>query len=245
MEEKKKSGFGTILIIIIVLAIGVGGGFYLSRYLETESTGTSSKKTTDNNKAENLELTAAVKSKLERFINVATTPNVAISSEPLKSFLNGLTDLTKQIKLTMTTTAIYNDKLVTSNVVASERIRNNIEGVKPEQNEEVDAISVAVYNNTYKELFGEEASYEFSELGSTGCPAPAGINNELQVMYLLHRCGGDSETTYERKITNYKSDAKYYYVNQTINEKNASGTTEYKLTWKFDKDMKFVSATKE
>ena len=136
MEEKKKSGFGTILIIIIVLAIGVAGGFYLSRYLETESTGTSSKKTTDNNTVENLELTAAVKSKLERFIDVATTPNVAISSEPLKSFLNGLTDLTKEMKLTMTTSAVNNEKLVATGVVVSERVRNSIEGVKPEQNEE-------------------------------------------------------------------------------------------------------------
>lgn len=251
MEEKKKNNHIVlkILLILIVFAGGIVLGVYLDSETELfnkiEKKDTKEKNITkEKQKEAPLEVTDTVKTRLKKFITAATQYRASGSTR--ENFINGTTSLTKDIKLKMTNAAIYNDNKPTKNIVLSGEEINNLEGVKPDANEIVDIIKISDYNDTYKELFNEEPVYEINELQMNGCPAPMAINRAQGTMYLFHRCGGTTATSYEEKINSYDLDNDNYYVHQELSQTTPDGiNTTTKLLWKFDKNLKFISTTVE
>lgn len=254
MEKTKNKNGGYLVTILIVLLLGafLGFGFAMGSshvlIMATEKKSTTKAKTTDNERDPNggnvLEVTEQVKEELGRFIDVATTPS---TTSTIDYFREGANGLTKDVKFKMNNISLYTDKLVIQNMMISPSENGHISGIQPDSGEIVDAIQVSVFNNHYKELFHEDPSYTLDDLKSTGCPGPVALNDELQVLYFYHRCGGTSATTYERNVTSYNTDGDYYYATQEITENNMA-TGEIKkntIKWKFDKDLNFVSTTKE
>ena len=249
MEENKKSGkTGLVVIIIILLLVICGMGAFL--FINKEKL--FSKEITKNETVEkttkeikNLELTDEVKTKLERFTEIAVTPNVGYGT--MDYFINGVNSIDTKTKQKMTHIAIYKDGKVTKDLTLSDEEASTLEGIKPEKNEIVDIVKVSDYKATYKDLFKEEANIDISELELTGCPFPGAINKEQDKLYYYHRCGGTSATTYDIKVTSIDSDKDYYYVHQEIVENNlaTNETKTTKLLWKFDEDLKFISSEKE
>ena len=233
------------MVIFLVISAGLGGYILGTRQVDNKTPKITKTDQNDKTEEKNLEITDEVKENLKTFISVA----VAYRSTGMTrdKFIKGTDAINTQTKLEMTNATIYyNDKVTKNTTILGEEYQN-ISGVKPEVNETVDTIKITDFDNTYKELFKEEANYNFEDLALIGCPAPVAWNKEMGKLYLLHRCGGTTVIEYEDKITSYDSDTKYYYVHQDLYEKNLASNEENstKLLWKFDKELKFVSTTVE
>ena len=238
-EEKKKGNSGLIILVVLLFVVCAIMGAFIFVNKDKLTTTTNTKE----EKIEKLETTSAVKEKLERFIIIASHFDGGNTNTTLDKFIDGATSISKEVKLKMARNAVYQYGNVYQNItITDEELINKLDGEKPDVGEIVDIIKKEEYDKRYKELFNEEAAYEFSELKNTGCPAPMSINQETGEMYLYHRCGGTGILSYDMKVTNYDSDEKYYYATEEIVETNIA-TKETKktiLAWKFDKDYNFV-----
>ncbi len=249
MEEKKKSNGGLIVLIIILLLICIGMGAFIfvnkdklfvkaTKDAKTEEKATKEVNTT--------EVTDEVKKKIERFIDIATTPDVGYGT--YNYFIEGANGLTDKTKYRMTNTAIYQkDKKYTRNITLTDEEINGLTGTKPDKNEPIDIVMVSDFNEIYKELFNEEPQYEISDLKESGCPTPWAINKEKTKLVYFHRCGGTYGSDFERNNKSIDTDENYYYVHQELSETpyGTNDTKKTNLLWKFDKDLNFVSTEKE
>lgn len=248
LEEKveqntKRVWWLTIVMIVLLIAVGLGG--YLIGASKIANDVVEQKENSRENSK--LEITSSIRNKIEKFVNVGSHFDYTGANNTMEYFTNGASEITKEVKLKMTRNAIYLDGKLKKDVVLSDEDASKIEGVKPENGEIVDEIKESDFKNTYKELFNEEAYYDFSELKNIGCPAPLGIDNSTKTYYLYHRCGGTGVISYEGKIISIDSDSNYYYAHQEITEinGNTNETRKIKTTWKFDKNLNFVNTKKE
>ena len=227
----------TIVMVVLLVAAALGG--YLAGASRIANEVVEQKEAVQEEKSTGpLELTDAVKTRLDKFVNVASKPNYT-GGGTIDDFMGGLTSLTNEIKYKMTNVAVYQDNKVERDKSISTEEANRLTGLKPDANELVDKVKVADFDSTYKELFNENPSYTLDDLKG-GCPSPAAMDTENKVLYYFHRCGG-SGPEYNIKIASHDSDTDYYYVHEEI---TVSGTTT-KLLWKFDKDFNFVSTSVE
>lgn len=244
-DKKKKSWVWVTVLIVILLIAAIGGGFLAgATYVSSKTMENKSKSKEENTEsAKSLEISTAVKEKLERFVSTGLYYDHA-GNETYSNFIKGTKDLSKKVKLQMTYNAT---KKANDDIKLSEEEINKLTGVKPDENEEVTPMLKADFDKTYKELFNEDANYEFEEM--TGCPAPMAINNETKTIYLFHRCGGTGADSVTSIITSYNSDTENYYVHSESVWKDLSVAQESskttKLLWTFDKDFNFVSVEVE
>lgn len=122
-----------------------------------------------------------------------------------------------------------------------------VDGIKNDSTiigEKVTILKVSDFDSTYKDFFHEEANYSIDDLSKLGCPRVQGINKDLDKIYLFSRCGGTTVMSYNTSITSYDFDGENYLIYQKAELfNNATNSLEesYRLLWKFDKDLKFVS----
>ena len=247
MEEKKNN---TGILLIIVLIIGAVIGFGVSKW--------SNLFTNDNNKEnetvekeetkDGLELTDEVKAKLKEWIEIADNYNTISGTSTLDTFAKGVTSLDTKTKLIMTYNATdYSENLYTLTKNDISKMETSIDK-KSMDGEEVYIMKISDFNSKYKELFQEEATYTIKDL-DFGCPLPWGMDKSQDRIYLFDRCGGISSIRTNSEITSYDKDDNYYLVHEKVDiidtADNNKITKTYKILYKFDKDLKFVSSEKE
>lgn len=244
MEEKKKGNGGLIILIVILLLLCVGMGCFIfinkDKLFEKETEKTISEK---EKTEKTTEVTKEVKERIERFIDVATTLNYGNNVMPY--FMDGATSLTQEIKYEVVNQALYIENKVEENIILTQEETSNLEGLKPDNNEEVDIVKMTDYNEMYESLFNEESKYDVSVFN--GCPGLGAVNKDKSKLYYFHRCGGTGSMEYERTIMSIELEDDYYIAHQKLIEKNLE-TGENKtilLKWKFDKNINFVSSEKE
>lgn len=248
VEEKKKGNKGLIVVIVLLLLIccGLGGFIFVNKDKIFAKDEEKAEKEEVKEKV-NLELTDSIKEKLERFVLIGSNYDVGNTNTTLNHFIEGVTEIPKDVKLKMARNAVYKYGNVKQNEVLSGVDATNISGVQPDNGEIIDIVTKDEFNKRYKELFGEDAIYELEDLKYAGCPAPLAINTSTGEMYLFHRCGGSGATSYDIKITSYDSDTEYYYVHEELvkTDLTTNQTENTKLLWTFDKDLKFIKTEKE
>lgn len=247
--KKSNGGLVVVIVLLLLIVLGLGGFIFVNKDKLFNSN-----KTTDSGneevveKGKNLKLDTATKTKLERFVKAGTFTNPG-GTNTIDYFKDGVTSITKMMKLKMAFINSYLiDKKGQRGVTLTEEERNAISGIKPDANETVSVLDKKDLDNEYKTLFGENPEYTYEEISgfkTLGCPAPLGWDATTGKLYLYSRCGGTSAHEYSSEITSYDSDTDYYYVHQVSKYVNSEETIEYKLVWKFDKDLKFVSTEKE
>ena len=236
MEEKNSKSWLVIVVLLIIVVV-VGYGVFEWTSLNT--------KTTENNVLKE-KVSSEVKTKLERWVNVASRYNsVDTSTSTLEMFA--------KTKLIMTYNAVIEEKNIYDQkeyILTKDDIADMSANIDKSDmnNEPVKIMKMSDFNTTYKELFDEDASYEVKDL-DFGCPTPWGMDKQKNRIYLFSRCGGTSPLYPEVKKTNYDLDDNYYYVHRQVDILNGDESDEvsetYKILWKFDKDLKFVSSEKE
>ena len=246
-ENKQKNNAGLLIIIasLIVVCIGLCGFIFMNRN-NLFNTNKPKENKTEEKEKKNLELTDDVKTKLNRFVEVGSEDSYG-SVQTAPFFYNGKSEILESEKLIMAyVDAVKISKKTEYRVLTEEEIQN-IDGLKPETNEKVTILKVSDFEQSYKDLFDEDGDYKkLKDLGvKIGCPAPLGMDANAGNMYLYSRCGGTTNVKYSKEITSYDSDTEYYYVHQTMKYESQEETKEYKVVWKFDKNIKFISTEKE
>lgn len=192
-----------------------------------------------------------VKEYLNRFISAASIYSDTGYSSTAQAFYNGTNNIDSDIKYKMTYNVIYNiDNNYKSNVVLSTEEASKMTTIVPGDvsGEEVDVVKISEFNKVYEELFHEKPNYNINTISNIGCPSPLGFNNDLDKMYLFYRCEGNSYSEYESVITSIEEKDNNYYVHQEGSFKNSieeSDVIVYKVLWKFDKDLNFISTSRE
>ena len=65
---------------------------------------------------------------------------------------------------------------------------------------------------------------------------------------MFYRCDGNAYSEYDSNINSIEEDNNYYYVHQEGSfkiDREVSDIIEYKILWKFDKDLNFISTSRE
>ena len=255
-KEEKNIALIIVIVILLIICIGMGGFIFVNKdkLNAKEKTQTEEKKT---NEILN-EVTNEEKIKLERFIKVASIDDTATNKNATITYFNkGTTELTKEIKLKMAYNDVVNfgtpeEKYVLTDneiVQMTTTIPKDQLGGKDSNGvpyETVTVIKTTDFEQAYKEFFNETANYTLADIENLGCPAPWGINKDLGKIYLFHRCGGATMSSYTTEIVSYEKDGENYLVHQTGRLSSNDDIIEtYKLLWKFGKDLKFISTELE
>ena len=205
-----------------------------------------------NNKGqEDEKLENKVKKRIDKFISAASIYSDTGYSSTAQAFYNGATTIDSDIKFKMTYNAIYKiDKNYKSDIVLTTEEGNAMDRVFNEDisGESLDIITISDFNKTYKELFNEKPNYTIDTIKNIGCPSPLGYNKEYDRIYLFYRCNGNTYSEYDSVIISYDEDENYYYAHQEGSlkiDKEESDIIVYKVLWKFDKDLNFVSTSRE
>lgn len=192
-----------------------------------------------------------IKDHLYKFVTAASIYSDTGYSSTAQAFYNGTNGIDPDIKYKMTYNVIVNiDQNYKSNVVLSTEEASKMTTIVPGDlgGEEVDVVKISDFNKVYEELFHEKPNYNLNTISNIGCPSPLGFNNDLDKMYLFYRCEGNSYSEYDSNIVSYDEDDTYYYVHQEGTFKSSieeSDVVVYKILWKFDKDLNFVSTGRE
>lgn len=251
--EKKKNNVGLIIIVValLLICVGLGGLIFINK---DKIFGGNEPKQEEQGQTENqnLKITEEVKERLNKFVDAGSNHVPSGSNETAENFREGTTTIPDVIKIHM---AKLGTKTEWKEYNSEEAKSIGIEGVGPNK-ESIGVLKVSDFNKTYEEFFGEKLSDPIQALKSIkSCPIIWYSSNTNEEVYLLSRCGGTSDIVYTKEITSYDSDNEYYYVHQTLkydrhhmnngNYESTGEITTYKIVWKFDKDFKFISTTKE
>ena len=188
---------------------------------------------------------------LEKFINAASIYSDTGYSSTAQAFYNGTTSIDNDIKYKITFNVLYYiDKNYKSDITLTNEEINSMQRVIGGDitGELLDVIKISDFNKIYKDLFHEKPNYTIDTIKNISCPSPLGFNNELDRIYLFYRCEGNSYSEYDSNIVSFDEDDNYYYVHQEGSLKpNAeeSDVIVYKVLWKFDKNLNFVSTSRE
>ncbi len=193
-----------------------------------------------------------VNARLKRWVDIASHFSFSSSTTTIDKFLSGLTykQLSKSFKFKMAFNAIFYDKKYIEKYELTENDVSKMESVMNKagmKGETVAVMKVSDFNSEYKGLFQEDTTYTIKELPFT-CPISWALDKDSERIFLFNRCGGTGNGGYNTKITSIDSDNNYYYVHQTasfVEQPNNKVKKSYKTLWKFDKNLKFVSTTKE
>lgn len=189
--------------------------------------------------------------KLSRFVQAASFYSDTGYSSTASAFYNGTTSIDNDIKYKMTMNVIYKiDHNYKSDVILSSEEINSMQRVFSDDisGESVDVVKISDFNKTYEELFHEKPSYSIDTIKNISCPSPWGYNSDLDRLYLFYRCEGNAYSEYDSSITSIEEDDNYYYVHQYGSLKSSiekSDLTNFKILWKFDKDLNFISTSRE
>ena len=192
-----------------------------------------------------------VKEHLDKFISAASIYSDTGYSSTAEAFYNGTTSIDSNTKYKIVYNILYNiDKNYKKNFVLSTEEASNMTTIVPGDlsGEEVDVLKISDFNKVYEDYFFEKPNYNLEIINNIGCPSPLGFNNELDRMYLFYRCEGNSYSEYDSVIVSYDEDDNFYYVHQEGSLKSSieeSDVVVYKVLWKFDKDLKFISTSRE
>lgn len=249
MEERKNSKTWLVVLAILLICAGIAV-FVPSLLSKTEDT----KKDEGVVVKEKNEISPEVKAKLERWVGIASAhSSIDPSTSTLEKFAKGMTELDAKTKLVMTYNAVMSEKKIydqNSYELTAEDVKAMESTISKSQisEESVKIMKISDFNKTYEELFQETASYTLKDL-DFGCPIPWGMDKAKDRIYLFERCGGVSPIYSDKNITSYYESDGYYCLVQEAEIKDGSEkdkvTESYKILWKFDKNLKFVSSEKE
>ena len=189
--------------------------------------------------------------KLSRFIQAASFHSDTGYSSTAEAFYNGTTSIDNDIKFKMTMNVIYKiDHNYKSDVILSNEEISKMKRVFNDDisGEAVDIVKISDFNKVYEELFHEKTNYSIDTIKNISCPSPWGYNGELDRLYLFYRCDGNAYSEYDSNINSIEEDNNYYYVHQEGSfkiDREVSDIIEYKILWKFDKDLNFISTSRE
>ena len=229
-----------ILLFVFIIGIVLYVLYYRGVFNNTNSSLNNEEKVT--NKTEE---------KLSRFVQAASFHSDTGYSSTASAFYNGTSSIDDDIKYKMTMNFIYKiDHNYKSDVILSNEEINNMQRVFNDDisGESVDIVKISDFNKAYEELFHEKPSYSIDTIKNISCPSPWGYNNDLDRIYLFYRCEGNAYSEYDSNITSIEEDNKYYYVHQYGSLKSSiekSDLTNFKVLWKFDKDLNFISTSRE
>lgn len=247
IEKKSNTGLVVVIVILLLICLGLGGFVFVNKdKLFSSSASTKTQTVNEGEINKKLEINDSVRLKLNRFVEAGSV-DIYGSVQTAPIFYDGKTELTENEKLIIAYADVFTINRKIENRVLTEKEIAGIDGLKPDNGEKVTILKISDYEKAYKDLFGENGDVKKAkDLGiKLGCPAPLGIDTKAGNMYLYSRCGGATDTKYSKEITSYDSDTEYYYVHQTMKYESPETTKEYKIVWKFDKNIKFVSAEKE
>lgn len=245
--EEKKNNIGILLIIVLIIGAVIGFGVSKWSNLLSNDNNKENETVEKEETKDGLELTDEVKAKLKEWVEIADFYSTISTSSTLETFAKGVTSLDTKTKLMMTYNATdYSQDLYALTKDDISKMETTIDK-KSMDGEEVYIMKISDFNSKYKELFQEEASYTIKDL-DFGCPLSWGMDKSQDRIYLFDRCGGISSTRTDAEITSYDKDDNYYLVHEKvdlIDTTNNKVTKSYKILYKFDKDLKFVSSEKE
>ena len=243
MDEKNNLFVSIVLLFIFIICI-IGYIYYFRGMFDNDISEEVVEVDDDNIRKD-------VKKRLSKFINSASVFSESGYSSTAQAFYNGTTTITDDIKYKMAFNSIYKiDKNYKSDVVLTTEEANNMKRVfnGDISNESFDIIKISDFNKAYEELFHEKPNYTLDTIKNISCPSPWGFNSELDRIYLFYKCSGVGYSAYDSDIVSYEFDDNYYYVHQLGTLKSAlakSDFTYYKVLWKFDKKLNFISTTNE
>lgn len=257
MEGSKKSNTWLVVLLILILGAAVGFGVYKWSSMNTKN----DDKTKSEQKAEtdvaDDGISNEVKATLGKWVNVASDYNgVSSDISTLGTFAAGITSdkISAKTKLIMAYNSVMEYKEIYKQeyyILTADDISKMEATIKKSEmnNEDVNIMKISDFDSAYKELFGVDASYTLKDL-NFGCPTPWGMDKSQDRIYLFHRCGGTSPLYSDKRIESYETDENGgYSIHQTVDirnsEKQEGIEKTYKILWKFDKDLKFVSSEKE
>jgi len=254
-----------IIVLLCILVVVLGTYIVYDKIIASEEKGqVIDKKANDEETKENLIIDDDVKEKLANFLDLSyqIQTNVGIPREIdysnyrmyspsiMEEYYSG--NISKTTKMEMTYAYCSKQNKIVGRVTLSKEEIDAMEGSKPSVSsngfvEEVSVLSMDDFDKAYEELFQEKANYTLDDLRESGCPMPGAINKKLGKIYLFSNCGGTSAPTTVtcKEDKSYDSDEEYYYVHKSILCSDQDGSSEeHKSDWKFDKNLKFVSASK-
>lgn len=246
MEETRKSKTWLVFVVILVLCVGMAV-FVPSMLSKSKDT----KKEEGTVEKDTNEISGEVKTKLERWVNIASNyDSVDTGTSTMQKFAKGVTKLDANTKLVMTYNAVMREKKIFEQdtyELTKEDVNRMESAIGKDQilNEPVHVMKISDFNNTYKDLFDEEASYTLEDIGF-GCPTPWGMDKSADSIYLFSRCGGTSPLYDESRIESISNGEDGYQVSQEIDIINGAEQDKveetYRITWSFDKNLKFVKS---
>ena len=242
LKKRGVSGVVVFLLIILFLAIGLGAGWYVGKN-NLLPIGKEKEAEVEEEKEEKKEVSDDIKEKLDSFIDVASYYNYSMAALP-EQFYKGITasEITDSYKVTMTYVKLIElDKNYEQTTNIPQNVSDSVGGA---ENESVKTVLITDFDKVYKNLFNETPQYNAN---SKGCPYPTVVDQATGKIYLFSRCGGISgEIVNEVKNKTYAFDGEYYTVSTDVSYYPKDGeTSTVKVTWKFDKDLNFVSTTAE
>ena len=254
VEQPKKKSNALLVILMLLIGIGIGfGANYGMSYFNKDVDKKDGSVTEDTTKTDKLELTESDKAKLEMIVgSAAICSSGGANCDTAKKYFDSIDKLDNKMKYTIVWNYVlrylradgFNTYTEPADVGKMETSFTS-EQLKNYTTDDFYSISKSGFDNTYKLFFNETPSYSIKDLEDLGCPSPGAIDSNTNRIIFIHACGGTGYgigTT----IKSFDSDENNYLVHAEIEESSIEdGNKTYKILWKFDKDLNFVSTEKE
>lgn len=256
VEQPKKKSNALLVFLMFLIGIGIGfGANYGMSYFNKDVDKKESSVTEDTTKTDKLELLESTKAKMEMIVEAATRCSAGSGNcDMVKKFFDKVDKLDNEMKYTITwNTFLYlggligdrDSDVVDYSAMDTSLTKEQYNLLKPNDGLGFPVVSKSYFDNVYRQLFNEKPSYSIEDIDNIGCPSPIGVSESLDKIYYSNECGGTGYAV-SGKVKSFDVDGDNYLVHSEITESTAGkDDVVYKILWKFDKDLNFVSTEKE